>query len=107
MHVLWPRMEDLVTKGLTKAIGVSNFNVQLISDILTYCTIKPSCNQVQIFPLYPQTDLIRFLLDHEIVPVAWSPLGRLNSQVGPAPTENHTTDELIIQLAEKYGKTPI
>ena len=53
MHVLWPRMEALVDKGLAKGIGVSNFNVQLLADMLTYCTIKPCCNQIQIFPRYP------------------------------------------------------
>ena len=46
MHVLWAKMEDLVRKGLAKAIGVSNFNIQLLADILTYCEIKPVCNQV-------------------------------------------------------------
>ena len=44
MHVLWPRMERLVELGLTKSIGVSNFNTQLLADLLTYCTIKPACN---------------------------------------------------------------
>ena len=44
MHVLWRQMEDLVDLGLTRMIGVSNFNMQFISDILTYARIKPFCN---------------------------------------------------------------
>lgn len=44
MHVLWKRMEGLVDKGLCKGIGVSNFNVQILSDILTYANHKPICN---------------------------------------------------------------
>lgn len=44
MHVLWAKMEALQQKGLTKAVGVSNFNVQLLADMLTYCTLKPACN---------------------------------------------------------------
>ena len=46
MHVLWAKMESLVDKGLTRGIGVSNFNLQLLSDMLTYCKIKPACNQI-------------------------------------------------------------
>ena len=44
LHVLWPEMESLVAKGLTKSIGVSNFNTQLLWDLLTYCKIKPAVN---------------------------------------------------------------
>ena len=77
MHVLWPKMEALQQKGLTKAVGVSNFNVQLLADMLTYCTLKPACNQIEIHPKNARPDLIRFLQDKGIVPVAYSPLGRL------------------------------
>ena len=50
MHVLWKKMEDLVRKGLVKSIGVSNFNIQLLADMLTYAEIKPACNQIQLYP---------------------------------------------------------
>jgi diketogulonate reductase-like aldo/keto reductase len=43
-HVIWAEMESLVTKGLTRSIGVSNFGVQLLSDLLCYAKIKPVCN---------------------------------------------------------------
>ena len=46
MHVLWAQMESFVEKGLVKSIGVSNFNIQLIADMLTYCKIRPAVNQV-------------------------------------------------------------
>ena len=50
MNVLWKKMEDLVHKGLVKSIGVSNFNIQLLADMLTYAEIKPACNQIQLYP---------------------------------------------------------
>ena len=37
-------MESLVEKGLTQSIGVSNFNTQMLMDMLTYCRIKPVVN---------------------------------------------------------------
>lgn len=50
MHKTWAEMEDLVRQGYTKSIGVSNFNVQSLVDMLTYCEIKPVCNQVELHP---------------------------------------------------------
>ena len=44
MHELWREMESLVDKGLTKSIGLSNFNTQLILDILTYAKHRPVAN---------------------------------------------------------------
>ena len=44
LHVLWPRLEALVEKGYIKSIGVSNFNVQILCDMLLYCKIKPVMN---------------------------------------------------------------
>lgn len=37
-------MEECVNKGLAKSIGVSNFNVALLCDLLSYCKIKPVIN---------------------------------------------------------------
>lgn len=42
----WKAMEKLVTLGLVKSIGVSNFNAEQIERILKVCTIKPVTNQV-------------------------------------------------------------
>jgi len=44
MHKIWAQMEALVDSGLVKSIGVSNFNTQIIWDMLSYARIKPAVN---------------------------------------------------------------
>ena len=54
MHVLWPLMESLVEKGYTKYIGVSNYNVQSLLNLLSFCKIKPLVNDVEFHPYLNQ-----------------------------------------------------
>ena len=70
LHKLWAQMEALVDKGLCRAIGVSNFSVQLLADLLTFCRIPPAVNQIEIHAWNANSDMIDFLMDHNIVPVA-------------------------------------
>lgn len=72
--------------------------------MLTYCTLKPACNQVQLHPKCCQPDLLRFLFDKGILPVGYSPLGKLGLSSGAA---NIVDDPLVVQMAEKYGKEPV
>mmetsp|Transcript_10986 Transcript_10986/g.11101 ORF Transcript_10986/g.11101 Transcript_10986/m.11101 type:complete len:117 (+) Transcript_10986:146-496(+) len=76
MFELWKELESLVDRGLTKSLGLSNFNVQLIMDILTYAKHLPVVNQVELHPSNAQVELVRFLTDFHIVPVAYCPVGR-------------------------------
>ena len=53
----WPEMEALVEKGLTRSIGCSNYNVQSLLNLLSFCKIKPVVNQVEFHPYYYQENL--------------------------------------------------
>jgi diketogulonate reductase-like aldo/keto reductase len=61
MYKIWAQMEALVDSGLVKNIGISNFNVQLVWDMLSYCRIKPAVNEVEIHPLNSQTKLVNYM----------------------------------------------
>ena len=74
IHKAWPQMEALVEKGLVRSIGVSNFNVQMLWDMLTYARIPPAVNQVEIHPLNAQEELVRFCHDHKILPTNYCPI---------------------------------
>jgi diketogulonate reductase-like aldo/keto reductase len=51
MYKIWEQMESLVDKGLVKTIGVSNFGVQLMWDMLSYARILPACNEIELHPM--------------------------------------------------------
>ena len=63
----WQKMEMLVDLGLTKSIGVSNYNVENLFNILSICEIKPVVNEVEFHPHLYQKDLKDFCDKEEIV----------------------------------------
>lgn len=68
-------MEEQVTSGRTKAIGLSNFNIGQIQKVLDNCTIKPDNLQVEYHLYLQQPELIEFCKENEIVVTAYSCLG--------------------------------
>jgi diketogulonate reductase-like aldo/keto reductase len=76
LHKTWAKLEECVNKGLTKTIGVSNFNVQLLLDLLSYANIKPVVNQVELHPYLTQEDLVDFCHRFEIRVAAYNPILR-------------------------------
>lgn len=94
----WEAMEKLVEKGFVRSIGVSNFTVTMLVDLLTYAKIKPVVNQVELHPYLSQTALVDFCKQRGILPVAYSPLVH-----GGLEDFKHG---VIGTLADKYRKTP-
>ena len=75
MHECWAEMEKLVEAGLTRNIGVSNFNAQLLMDMLTYAKIKPSLLQIELHPYLRQEHLVRWVQSQGIAVTAYSSFG--------------------------------
>jgi alcohol dehydrogenase (NADP+) len=71
----WKGMEALKKKGLTRHIGVSNFNIEKLKEILGSCSIAPEMNQIELHPYLPQQGLVDFCKEHDINVTAYSPLG--------------------------------
>jgi aldehyde reductase len=80
-------MESLVDKGLVRSIGVSNFNVQSLWDMLSYARIPPVCNEVELHPLCVQPKLIKFMLENKIEPIAYCPIAK-GSAADPPKSSN-------------------
>ncbi|PNF24354.1 1,5-anhydro-D-fructose reductase, partial [Cryptotermes secundus] len=99
----WKEMEECVKSGLTKSIGLSNFNSEQIQRVLDIATIKPVVNQVECHPYLNQSKLIAFCKERGIVITAYCPLGSPNSIARadfPAPLKDPTLQE----IAKKHGK---
>ncbi|GAL35218.1 aldo-keto reductase family 1 member B10 [Vibrio maritimus] len=75
LNVTWQAMETLVKQGLTKDIGVSNFSVKKLRDVIAACSIPPAVNQVELHPYLQQGTLVDFCRDNSICVIAYAPLG--------------------------------
>jgi diketogulonate reductase-like aldo/keto reductase len=73
LYKTWQEMEECVRKGLCRAIGVSNFNVQLLLDLLSYAEIKPAVNQIEYHPYLSQQELVKFCQSMGIQIVGYRP----------------------------------
>ncbi|EXJ55969.1 hypothetical protein A1O7_08900 [Cladophialophora yegresii CBS 114405] len=70
----WKAMQGLVSSGKTRAVGVSNFSVSELKEILPHAEEIPiSCNQVEVHPWLPQNELIGFSRGHDILTTCYSP----------------------------------
>lgn len=101
----WKAMEDLMEKGLTRSIGVSNFNSIQLNRILDVCKIRPVINQVECGPTINQEKLRKFCEGRNILITAYTPLGRMKA-ISPDGPPAAAEDPRVIEIAKKYGKSP-
>lgn len=71
-------MENQVDAGLAKGIGLSNFNIPQISEILKTARIKPTCLQIELNVFFQQPKIVEFCRQKDISLVGFSPLGASN-----------------------------
>ncbi len=104
----WAGMEDLVREGLVKNIGICNFGVSLIRDLLAHAEIPPAVLQVESHPYLTQEKLLRFCEQENIVTTAFSPLGAQSyfSLGMAAENESVIAEPVVIEIAGRLGKTP-
>ena len=106
----WPKMESLVEEGITRGIGCSNYNVQSLLNLLSFCRIRPLVNEVELHPYYYQENLKKFCDKENIALIAYYPLAHGNgARVFISEHNgqmNSFEEENVVSLAEKYNKTP-
>ncbi len=91
----WGRMEEIYKSGRAKSIGVSNYTINHLEELLTQCKVKPAVNQVELHVYLQQPELIKFCKKNDILIEAYSPMAH-----------GHGMDEPVLQkIAQKHSKT--
>ncbi len=91
----WPGMEQAKEHGYTHSIGVSNFSVQELDELLAVANARPVVNQVQFSPFEYRRALLEACEEREVTVEAYSPLG----------TGRHLNDPEVAQVAERLQRT--
>ena len=93
----WQTFEKLLAAGKTRSIGVSNFKPAHLERLLAETAVRPVANQIQLSPRITRTDHVEYDRAHDIVTVAWSPLGAGKGLLD---------DPTLTTIAAQHGKTP-
>jgi len=92
----WRALKELVKNKSCKAIGVSNYNIKHLNELLSLSEIVPAVNQVEFNPFLYQKELYDFCRQYSIQIVAYTPIVR-----------NRKSNNILLQeLSKKYNKTP-
>lgn len=104
----WAAMEELVDAGLVRRIGVCNYGVSLLRDLLAGARIPPAVLQVEMHPLLVQEKLLRFCRESGIAVTAFSPLGAPSYvPLGMATAaDSLLAHPVVAGIAAAVGRTP-
>jgi len=99
----WHAMEDLLKTGLVKAIGVSNYSLLTLLDLLSYAKVVPAVNQIEVSPYFVRDNLYSKCVENGIHIVGYSPFGGdlvMRPKTGPL---HHAS---VAEVGKAHGKTP-
>jgi len=106
----WKALVELKSLGLTKHIGVSNYDQTRINEILNEGLPKPEANQIEFHPINTQANLTKFMNEHAIAPIAYSSLAPLanwrmaEGQGGEVLAEKKEDAQVVItKVAKELG----
>lgn len=91
----WRAMIEIQEAGLTRSIGVSNFTIPILEDLLSQTDVVPVVNQVEFHTFLYQRGLLDYCREHQIQLEAYSPLARAE----------HLDNPVLERVAEAHGKT--
>lgn len=93
----WRAMEELYQLGKIKSIGVSNFGMDRLVDLMLHNKITPVVNQIETHPFFQQIESAKYMKEHNIQIEAWGPLAEGKNNI--------FQNEVLVSIAEKYNKS--
>jgi diketogulonate reductase-like aldo/keto reductase len=99
----WSAMEELVDKGFVREIGVSNFPVSLLHEIMCEARIPPAVNQVELHPYLQQHNLLKYCKTRGVALQAYSPLGTPGYKESDEPSV--LQDFVLRTIADRHNVT--
>lgn len=91
----WKALEKIYADKKSRAIGVSNFHIHHLEDLLETAKIVPAVDQIELHPTLSQEKLSTWLKAHDIAVESWGPLGQGSDLKNP----------VIVEIGEKYNKS--
>lgn len=92
----WRAMERLYTEGLCRAVGVSNYTIRHLEELLAAASVVPAVNQVECHPFLQQAALLEYCRERGVALQAYSPLVKAL----------RLDDPTLVNVASRHGKTP-
>lgn len=96
-HGSWKAMEELYKEGKIKAIGVCNFGMDRLMDLILTHEIKPMINQIELHPFTQQKKLLEFMNKYAIQPMAWAPFAEGKNNI--------FQNDLLVEIGKCHKKT--
>lgn len=93
----WRAMEELYREGRIRAIGVSNFQMDRLVDLIMHNEVTPAVNQVETHPFCQQIESAQFMKEHHVQIESWGPFAEGKN--------NMFQNEILAAIAEKYNKS--
>ncbi len=93
----WRAMEELYLLGKIKSIGVSNFGMDRLVDLMLHNKITPAVNQIETHPFCQQIESAKYMREHNIQIESWGPLAEGKNNI--------FQNEVLVSIAKKYNKS--
>jgi 2,5-diketo-D-gluconate reductase A len=97
VHGSWRAMEDAYRAGKLRAIGVSNFHIDRLMDLIAFNDVPPAVNQIEVNPFHQQDESVAFMQEHGVQAEAWAPFAEGRN--------NLFQNDLLVAIAAKHGKS--
>lgn len=97
VHGAWRAMEELYKEGKTRAIGISNFHLDRVVDLMAFHDVVPAVNQIETHPFHQQIETQKFLAENGIQIESWGPFAEGRNGL--------FSNELLGSIGEKYSKS--